>query len=45
MEGEHIWENADWTVQARNITEAVAKFPEASKIILVLRHSHRNNPT
>jgi len=45
MEGVDIWENADWTVQARKIVKAVSKFPEDSKIILVLRHSHRNNPT
>jgi len=45
MDVANIWENADWTVQARNIAEAVDKFPEGSKIILVLRHSHRNNPT
>lgn len=44
MEGVKIWENADWTVQARNIVNAVSKFPEGSKIILVLRHSHRNKP-
>jgi len=45
MDGVNIWENADWTVQARNITEAIDRFPVDSKIILVLRHSHRNNPT
>lgn len=45
MEGVNIWENAEWTVQARNITKALKEFPENSKIILVLRHSHRNNPT
>jgi len=45
MDGVNIWENAGWTVQARNIIEALKKFPESSKIILVLRHSHRNNPT
>ncbi|MBY8987252.1 MAG: hypothetical protein KGD61_02270, partial [Candidatus Lokiarchaeota archaeon] len=45
MEGVNIWENANWTVQARNIVKAVSKFPEGTKIILVLRHSHRNNPT
>jgi hypothetical protein len=45
MEGDNIWENAEWTVQTRKIVKAVSKFPESSKIILVLRHSHRNNPT
>ena len=45
MEGINIWENAEWTVQARNIIEALKEFPVDSKIMLVLRHSHRNNPT
>jgi broad specificity phosphatase PhoE len=45
MEGVNIWENADWTTQARNIIDAIVKFPEDSRIILVLRHSHRNDPT
>ena len=45
MEGINIWENANWTLQARNIIKAVSEFPESSKIILLLRHSHRNNPT
>jgi len=45
MEGINIWENAEWTVQARNIIKALKEFPVNSKIILVLRHSHRNNPT
>ncbi|MBY9014180.1 MAG: histidine phosphatase family protein [Candidatus Lokiarchaeota archaeon] len=44
MEGVNIWENASWTVQARNIIKAVKQFPESSKIIVILRHSHRNNP-
>jgi len=45
MDSEDIWKNADWTVQARNIVEAVKDFPESAKIIIILRHSHRNNPT
>ena len=45
MEGINIWENAEWTVQARNIIKALKEFPIGSKIILILRHSHRNNPT
>ncbi|MHA1233745.1 MAG: hypothetical protein ACTSQL_01510 [Promethearchaeota archaeon] len=45
MEGVNIWENAEWTVQTRNIIKALKEFPENSKIILLLRHSHRNNPT
>ena len=39
-----IWEQADWTVDARNIIDNLHKFPESSKIILILRHSHRNEP-
>ncbi|MFX0075626.1 MAG: histidine phosphatase family protein [Candidatus Hermodarchaeota archaeon] len=45
MDGENIWENAKWTTQARNIVKSIADFPEESKIILLLRHSHRNEPT
>jgi len=45
MEELNIWENAEWTVQARNIIKALKQFPESSKIIMVLRHSHRNDPT
>jgi len=45
MYKENIWENAEWTVQARNIVKALSKFPVDSKIILILRHSHRNDPT
>ena len=45
MEGVNIWENAEWTVQTRSIINALNEFPENSKIILLLRHSHRNNPT
>jgi len=45
MEGVNIWENAEWTLQTRNIIKALKEFPENSKIILLLRHSHRNNPT
>lgn len=44
MDGVEIWENAAWTNQARNIINAIKKFPETSKIIILLRHSHRNNP-
>jgi len=45
MDGEDIWKNADWTLQARDIVKAVKKFPKSAKIIIILRHSHRNNPT
>ena len=45
MDGVNIWENANWTVQARNIIKALKEFPVNSKIIMILRHSHRNDPT
>lgn len=45
MDIEELWNNSKWTLQAREILKAIEKFPENSKIILVLRHSHRNEPT
>ena len=44
MNVDKIWEKADWVVHARRILENLHKFPEESKIILILRHSHRNEP-
>ena len=44
MDVEKIWKEAHWVEHARNIIENIDKFPEESKIILVLRHSHRNEP-
>lgn len=44
MNVEEIWEQADWVSQARNIIKKLSEFPKDSKIILVLRHSHRNDP-
>jgi len=44
MNIEEIWEQADWASQARNIINKLDKFPNDSKIILILRHSHRNEP-
>ena len=44
MNIEEIWEQADWASQARNIITTLNQFPKDSKIILVLRHSHRNEP-
>ena len=40
MDIEKIWENPNYTVQARQIISAIQNFPENSKIILVVRHSH-----
>ena len=44
MNVEEIWVQADWASQASNIINKLKEFPEDSKIILVLRHSHRNEP-
>ena len=44
MNVEKIWKEENWTAHARTIIENLNKFPEESKIILVLRHSHRNEP-
>ncbi|MHA2035807.1 MAG: hypothetical protein ACW98X_05200 [Promethearchaeota archaeon] len=44
MNVEKIWEQADWVAHARNIIENLNKFPEDSRLILILRHSHRNEP-
>jgi len=44
MNVEEIWVQADWASQASNIINKLREFPEDSKIILVLRHSHRNEP-
>ena len=44
MNAEKIWEQADWVVHARNIIENIDKFPADSRLILILRHSHRNEP-
>jgi len=39
-----IWEDHPWTKQAGNIIEGLDKFPAHSKIIIILRHSQRNEP-
>jgi len=44
MNVEEIWKQAEWVVHARNIIENLDKFPEDSRLILILRHSHRNEP-
>ena len=44
MNVEKIWKEENWTADARAIIKNLNKFPEDSKIILVLRHSHRNEP-
>ena len=44
MNVEEIWQQADWASQSREIINKLNGFPANSKIILVLRHSHRNEP-
>ena len=44
MDTEKIWNESDWTDQARHLIKGLKQFPEESKIILVLRHSHRDEP-
>lgn len=41
MEISNIWENLDWTSQARYLIENLDKFPKNKKIIILLRHSER----
>ena len=45
MDVEIIWKEENWTAHARAIIDNLDKFPKDSKIILILRHSHRNEPT
>ena len=40
MDVEKIWENRNYTTQARQMLSAIQNFPKDSKIILVVRHSH-----
>ena len=43
MNIEKIWNTSNWTTHARNIINGLTKFSEDSKLILILRHSHRND--
>jgi len=42
MDTEKIWKDGEWTNEARQIIDGLKNFPDNSKIILILRHSHRN---
>ncbi|MFW9950080.1 MAG: histidine phosphatase family protein [Candidatus Thorarchaeota archaeon] len=44
MNIETIWETYDWTTHARTLINGIGEFPLDSKLILILRHSHRNEP-
>ena len=43
MEEENIkiWGKSNWTFQAHQIIDAIAKFPEDSNLSIIMRHSHR----
>lgn len=43
MDTEKIWKDGEWTNEARQIIDGLKNFPDNSKIILILRHSHRND--
>ncbi len=45
MDTEKIWKEGEWTNEARQIINGLKKVPDNSKIILILRHSHRNEQT
>lgn len=45
MDIEKIWKEGEWTTEARQLIEGLKKFPENSKVILILRHSHRKEQT
>ena len=45
MDTEKIWKESEWTNEARQIIDGLKEFPDNSKIILFLRHSHRDEPT
>ena len=42
MNIQNIWEELDWTIHTRKLIEGLVKFPENAKIILLLRHSEKN---
>ena len=42
---ERIWNEDEWTKTARDITRAFEDFSKDSKIILIVRHTHRNELT
>ncbi|MFX0028851.1 MAG: hypothetical protein ACFE8B_06550 [Candidatus Hermodarchaeota archaeon] len=43
MNYKSIWNQSDWTEEARSLLEGLGKFPKDSKIILIIRHSHRKS--
>lgn len=43
MKIEQIWQNDEWTGEARRLISGLTQFPSDSKIIIILRHSHRKH--
>jgi len=43
MNIDQVWQNGKWTQEAKHLLAGLAKFPKDSKIILILRHSHRED--
>ncbi|MFX1279392.1 MAG: histidine phosphatase family protein [Promethearchaeota archaeon] len=43
MNYKSIWNQSDWTEEARSLLKGLDKFPEDSKIIFIIRHSHRKS--
>jgi phosphohistidine phosphatase SixA len=41
----NIWENAEWTWQARKIIQGLNQFPQEANLFLFIRHSHRKEST
>ena len=42
MDTTNLWETLDWTIHARKLIAGLYKFPINQKIILLLRHSERD---
>ena len=40
-EHEKIWKNKKWSREARQLIEGLQKLPKGARVILLLRHSHR----
>ncbi len=43
--GKETWEKEEWASEARQLVEKLKNFPDSSKIIVILRHSLRNELT
>ena len=43
MSANNIWDKENWTRQARHLIVHLPKFPKTSQIIIILRHSYRDD--